>query len=487
MGLSYFFLLLLILIPFVYLCLHNLLPKNKFGIEKSNFALQKQRLPPGRTGWPILGESLEYFAKIRQGVPFKFVKDRMDKYSSKVFRTSLIGQPMVILCSAEGNKFLFSNEKKLVQVWWPSTMDKIFPKSDDKPSSEHSKRLRKLLPFILKTDVLREYVGMMDAAMKKHLETEWNCEKVIVGEKVKKYLLTLACNIFLGIDDPEKIDELAKGTEDVGTGIHSMPFNLPGTALNRAIKASQLMRKEVEAIIRQRRIDLSEQNPSSAKDFVSHLLLARDENGQFLSDGDIASHLIGLVQAGYTTIHSTITIIMKYLAELPDVYDSVLKEQKEIAKLKEPNERLTWEDLWKMKFSWDVALEVLRVYTPGTGSFREAITDFVFDGYTIPRGSKIHWIFDVTHKNPEYFHDPEKFDPSRFQGDGMAPYTFVPFGGGARMCPGNEYARVAILIFVHNVVTHFRWEKLIPDEEVLHYPVPRPAQGLPLHLFAHQP
>nr|XP_027092530.1 dammarenediol 12-hydroxylase-like [Coffea arabica] len=487
MGLSYSLLFLLFLVPFAYLCFPKLWLRKKLAIANSNSSCQNQRLPPGRTGWPLLGESLEYFTKIRQGVPYQFVKDRMNKYLSKVFRTSLIGQPMVILCSAEGNKFLFSNERKLVQVWWPSTMDKIFPKSDHRPSSEHSNRLRKLLPFILKTDVLREYVGIMDAVMKKHLQTEWNCEEVNVGEKAKKYLLTLACNIFLGLDDPEKIDELAKGTEDVGTGIHSMPFNLQGTALNRAIKASKLMRKEVEALIRQRRSDVSEYGPSSAKDFVSHMVLARDDNGQLLSDGDIASHLVGLVQAGYTTIHSTITIIMKYLSELPDIYTSVLKEQKEIAIIKEQNGRLSWEDLRKMKHTWDVALEVLRIYTPGTGSFREAITDFVFDGYTIPRGSKIHWIFDVTHKNPEYFHDPEKFDPSRFQGDGMAPFTFVPFGGGARMCPGNEYARVSILIFLHNAVTHFRWKKLIPDEEVLHYPVPRPAQGLPIRLYPHQP
>lgn len=67
------------------------------------------------------------------------------------------------------------------------------------------------------------------------------------------------------------------------------------------------------------------------------------------------------------------------------------KEQKEIEIMKEANDdRLTWEDLWKMKHSWDIALEVLRIYTPGTGSFREAIIDFVFDGYTIPRGSKVN-------------------------------------------------------------------------------------------------
>lgn len=100
---------------------------------------------------------------------------------------------------------------------------------------------------------------------------------------------------------------------------------------------------------------------------------------------------------------------------------------------------------------------------------------------------QIYWSVHATHKNPKYFHDPEKFDPSRFQGNGPAPYTFVPFGGGPRMCPGNEYLRVALLTFVHNLVTRFRWEKLIPHEKMLYFPDPRPAKGLPILLHPHNP
>ena len=50
---------------------------------------------------------------------------------------------------------------------------------------------------------------------------------------------------------------------------------------------------------------------------------------------------------------------------------------------------------------------------------------------------KIYWTPHSTHKNPEYFPDPEKFDPSRFEGNGPAPCTFVPFVGGPRVCPGS--------------------------------------------------
>ena len=98
---------------------------------------------------------------------------------------------------------------------------------------------------------------------------------------------------------------------------------------------------------------------------------------------------------------------------------------------------------------------------------------------------QLYWNAHSTHKNPEFFSEPEIFDPSRFEGRGPAPYTFVPFGGGPRMCPGKEYARLEILVFIHHLVKRFRWEKLIADEEIVVNPFPVPANGLPVRLFPH--
>lgn len=88
----------------------------------------------------------------------------------------------------------------------------------------------------------------------------------------------------------------------------------------------------------------------------------------------------------------------------------------------------------------------------------------------------------MTHTDPSFFPDDQKFDPSRFEGAGPAPYSYVPFGGGPRMCLGKEFARLEILIFLHNIVKKFRWNLLIPDEKIEYKMTPTPEKGLPVSL-----
>lgn len=88
-----------------------------------------------------------------------------------------------------------------------------------------------------------------------------------------------------------------------------------------------------------------------------------------------------------------------------------------------------------------------------------------------------------TNRNPEYFSNPEKFDPSRFErNEPKVPYSYVPFGGGHHTCPGKDFAKLQILIFMHYVVRKFKWEKVNPEEQMTRNPSLTAAKGLPVHL-----
>ncbi|KAK8595873.1 hypothetical protein V6N13_000553 [Hibiscus sabdariffa] len=454
--------------------------------RKTNGCCSGASLPPGRTGLPFIGESLEFLSTGRKGHPQKFIYDRMDKYHSRVFKTSILGEPTAVFCGAAGNKFLFSNENKLVTAWWPDSVNKIFPSSLQTSSKEESKKMRKLLPNFLKPEALSRYVGVMDSIAQRHFGAHWERQsQVSVFPLAKNYTFWVASKVFLSIEEPEHVARLSRPFNVLASGIISIPINLPGTPFNRAIKASNIVRRELSTIIRRRKIDLAEKNASPTQDILSHMLLTCDENGKYMDEMDVADKIIGLLIGGHDTASAAITFVVKYLAELPEIYQKVLKEQMEIAKSKAPGEFLNWEDIQKMKYSWNVACEVMRLAPPLQGAFREALNEFTYAGFAIPKGWKLYWSANSTHTNPECFPEPEKFDPSRFEGNGPAPYMYVPFGGGPRMCPGKEYARLEILVFMHNITKRYKWEKLLPQENIIVDPMPMPAKGLPVRLFPH--
>ena len=472
--------LLLLFVSFVSLSLSLL-----FYRHRSNFAAPG--LPPGTVGYPVIGETLEFLSAGWKGHPEKFIFDRMAAFSSDVFKTSLLGEPAAVFCGAACNKFLFSNENKLVAVWWPASVNKVFPSSTQSTDAQsEAKKMRKLLPAFMKPEALRRYVGIMDDIARRHFSAEWDGRKeVLTFPLAKRYTFWLAAKLFVSLDDPADIAVFEEPFQALARGIISMPIDLPGTPFHRAIKASEFIRKELRKIIKRRKAELAEGKASPTQDILSHMLLACDDEGLHMSELDIADKILGLLIGGHDTASAACTFVVKYLAELPHVYEAVYREQAEIAGSKAEGELLNWDDLQKMKYSWSVAQEVLRLAPPLQGAFREAVADFVFNGFSIPKGWKLYWSANSTHKNAAYFPEPDRFDPSRFDGAGPAPYTFVPFGGGPRMCPGKEYARLEILVFMHNLVKRYKWEKVLKDEPIVVDPMPMPAKGLPVRLFPH--
>ncbi|XP_065851131.1 beta-amyrin 28-monooxygenase-like [Euphorbia lathyris] len=446
--------------------------------------------PPGSTGWPIIGETLEYLATTKEGIPEKFINDRRKKHNRKLFKTSLLGQPMVLFGDADGNKFIFSNENKIVTPWWPSSVDKFFD-TENVSKVESAMKMRKFVTPVLKPDSLRKYVEVVDEKTRRHMENKWTGNEVVeVYPFAKDLTFALACRLLLGIDDEGVISELQKPFGDFSAGLLSLPIDLPGTNFRRAIKAAKKLRKVFESMIRQWKSDAVENSTNSTcRGMLSrHIMdIFSDENGDSVGESETATRILALISASYDNVSTAMTFVLKYLAEMPDVYDAVLREQQEIAEGKKPEEALNWQDIQKMKYSWNVASEVLRLHPPANGAFREVIINFTYCGFLIPKGWKVHWNAFATHKSAEYFPEPEKFDPSRFDGNKtIVPYSYVPFGGGAHMCPGKEYARISILVLMHNVVTKFKMEKVFPDEKVIGLPVLRPAKGLPVRLYPNQ-
>ncbi|CAI9108350.1 OLC1v1007923C1 [Oldenlandia corymbosa var. corymbosa] len=447
-------------------------------------------LPPGSTGLPVLGETLEFSSMGKRGIPEKFLMDRMNKYSHQVFKTSLLGEITAVCCGVSGNKFLFSSSHQnndLIAFSWPSSAKKIFPHSGEttKTINHNAMRFRSIFFGFFKLEMLQNCVVLVDVVAKEHLENHWNMEQkeVNVVSMVKLFAFTSACRLFLNLENRDEIDHLAAPFEEIVAGIFSIPVNLPGTACRRGIKAANAIRKKLVEIIREKK----KKGMMDNQDCLSHLLTVTDGNDRLSTELEVADQILASLAGSRDSTTSAITFIMKYLAEFPHIYHEVLKEQRSIAEAKSSSgEPLNWKDLQKMKYTWNVASEVLRLLPPVQGNFREALVDLNYSDFFIPKGWKLYWSPHTTHRNPEYFPEPEKFDPSRFERTHPIPYAYVPFGGGSRVCPGKDIARLVILVFMYNVVGKFRWEKMIPDEEIMVLPVPFPVKGLPIRLYPNQ-
>ncbi|KAM0036541.1 putative cytochrome P450 [Helianthus debilis subsp. tardiflorus] len=280
--------------------------------------------PPGKKGWPFLGETMEFLSTGWNGQPEKFIFDRIARYSSNIFKTSLLGYNTAVFCGPAGNKFLFANEYKLVRLWVPDYVNKLFPSKNS--AADEAVKMRKAFPYFLKPEALQRYIGVMDDITAKHFSTDWeNHEVVAVYPLIKRFAFVIASRLFISVDDPDHIARFAAPFEALVSGIFSIPIDIPGTQFNKAVKGANHIRKELIEIIKQRKLDLDEGKADPKQDVLSHMIVTNDDDENAMTDSDIANKLIALLLGGHDTIASTCTSIVRYLAELPEIYEGVYK------------------------------------------------------------------------------------------------------------------------------------------------------------------
>lgn len=127
------------------------------------------------------------------------------------------------------------------------------------------------------------------------------------------------------MEDPIQLSNLSSYFEEFLKGIISFPINFPGTRFHKAMKAADVIKKEIKLIMKKRKVDLEEKKASPTQDLLSHLLVTSDTSGRFMSEVEILDNMLLLLFAGHDTSRSVISLIMKYLGNLPGVYEQVLK------------------------------------------------------------------------------------------------------------------------------------------------------------------
>ncbi|XP_065862355.1 cytochrome P450 716B1-like [Euphorbia lathyris] len=445
------------------------------------------KVPPGSLGFPFIGQSISLLRNMRANTAENWVQQRIEKYGP-VSKLSLFGKPTVFLYGQAANKFVFTADSSCISNSQTQSIRAILgDRCILELSGEDHKRVRGALMSFLKPESLKQYVGKMDEEVRLHIQNHWQGQQEVkVLPLMKTLTFNIICSLLFGIERGARRDTLVDWFQAMILGMWSIPIDLPFTRYNRSLQASKKVQNIVQDLINEKRMELEQKGANDHQDLITCLISIRNENNEAaITDKEIVHNIMLVLTAGHDTSSVLLTFLMRLFANEPSIYAAVLQEQEEIAKSKGKGELLTWEDLAKMKYTWRVAMETMRVTPPIFGGFRKAVKDIEYDGYLIPKGWQIFWLTSMTHMDNNIFQEPDKFDPARFE-NSVPPYCYIPFGGGPRICPGYEFARLETLVTVHYLVTQFSWN-MIADNFFSRDPMLVPREGLPIKLVSKQP
>ncbi|KAH9311016.1 hypothetical protein KI387_026051 [Taxus chinensis] len=452
-------------------------------VAKNSKTGRGKKFPPGSLGLPVIGQTLQFLRAQKCNKSKEWIQEKVAKYGP-VFKTSLLGCPTVVLTGQAGNRFLLQNDYNIIINKKPITVSSVLGKKNlfELPVQDH-KRMRAAIMQFMKPEGLQKFVGRMESVIVQHFFDCWQVKQSItVWPLMKQLTFQVACDTLFSLKDAEEREILAKEFATALNGVYSLPLDFPRTTFSRPLKARSRICKRLSLLLEERSGEIEKGLASPSQDLMSCMLTMKDENGETLTEEEIIDNMMLVMIAGHETTSVLLTHLIRMLALHPNVYQKVLQEHTEVLAGKPPNEPLKWEEIQKMKYTWKVAQETLRLVPPAFGSFRKAIKDVEYGGYTIPKGWQLFWVTS-THWSEEIFKDSNKFDPSHFD-QCLPPYSFIAFGGGARICPGYDFSKMETIIFVHHLISKYKWSLMDEDEKIIAEPLPVPILGLPIKLQA---
>jgi len=193
-------------------------------------------------------------------------------------------------------------------------------------------------------------------------------------------------------------------------------------------------------------------------DILSMLLAARDEDtGEGMSDRQIRDEMATLIIAGHETVASALTWAWHLLAQHPAAWAELEAEVDAALGGRTP----TADDLPALPYARMVFEETLRLYPPAWLITRRALAADRIGDATIPANAILIMSPYVTHRHPEFWPEPDAFQPRRFTPEAIAErprFAYIPFGGGPRLCIGDSFALMEGPLILAAVAQRYRLE-----------------------------
>ncbi|XP_026211849.1 cytochrome P450 26B1 [Anabas testudineus] len=480
-------------------------------------------LPNGSMGWPLVGETLHW---LFQGSNFHI--SRRERHGN-VFKTHLLGKPVIRVTGAENIRKILLGEHSLVCTQWPqSTRIILGPNTLVNSIGDIHKRKRKILAKVFSRGALESYLPRLQDVIKSEI-AKWCSEPgaIDVYSAARSLTFRIAVKVLLGLQmEEERIVYLAQIFEQLMNNLFSLPIDAPLSGLRKGIKAREILHANMEKIIEEKME--RQQVEGEYYDAFDYILSSAKEQGQQLSIQEFKETAVELIFAAHSTTASAATSLVLQLLRHPAVvqrarieleteelgYNShnshsqsgISMEKEETAVVTEttcllnggcqnhidddgfPQSQshipcLSLDKLSQLRYVDCIVKEVLRFLPPVSGGYRTVLQTFELDGYQIPKGWSVMYSIRDTHETAAVFQSPELFDPDRFGPDRdesrASRFSYVPFGGGVRSCIGKELAQIILKTLAVELIGTCKWTLATENfPKMQTVPIVHPVNGL---------
>uniref|UniRef100_A0A5B7C8H1 Cytochrome P450 87A3-like n=1 Tax=Davidia involucrata TaxID=16924 RepID=A0A5B7C8H1_DAVIN len=419
-------------------------------------------LPPGSMGFPLIGETIQLLIPSRSLDLHPFIKKRIQRYGL-VFRTNLVGRPMIISADPEFNHFIFLQEGRSVELWYLDSFSKLFDQDSESRTNAVGSVHRYIRSTVLNhfgsESIKEKLLSQLEEMVHKTLCNWSTQESTDVKHAVSTMVFDFTAKHMFGYDYEKSPEKISKHFTHLLEGLMTFPLNIPGTTFHKCLK-------ERNKVINMMKEKLKEKRNSPDQTCQGDLLdqAVKDMNTEkFLTDDFVVGLIFGALFASFESISSALTLAFKLLSQHPSVVEELRVEHEAILKNRgNLDSSLTWDEYKSMTFTLQVINEILRLANVAPGLLRRTLKEIKVNGYTIPAGWTIMVATSAHQLNPNTYKDPTAFNPWRWKDldSNVISKNFMPFGGGMRQCAGAEYSKAFMATFLHVLVTKYRWTKI---------------------------
>ncbi|MBU8536699.1 cytochrome P450 [Falsiroseomonas tokyonensis] len=342
------------------------------------------------------------------------------------------------------------------------------------------RRDRRLLVPNFQGDVLARQGGMMRDAVREVTDRWQPGDEFVLREASLEIALDVILRTVFGADTPRQRADFDAALRDF-----VLAFGRPSFLLLSALRVEwnwlppfrrfAVARARLEALLREA-IARARSEGAGRGDTLGHLVAARYEDGNGMSEAALIDNLITTIVAGHETSAVSLTWAIHWLHSTPHALARLLEELAPLGPDPAP------EALGKLTYLDAVVREVLRLWPAVTDVNRVLAKPMTLGGYEIPPGITVAAASAILHYDPAIFPEPEVFRPERFLERSYAPWEYFPFGGGERMCPGAQFSMFELKVLLGTLLARCRFSLLQPGVPPLKRVgfLVSPAAGVPV-------